>query len=74
MTLDEAMKYRGENPATLSDALGIRETTLKNYTTRTGILCASVKKLRLLAEKMDAGFLITEDGVEVELYGNGGKA
>lgn len=74
MTLKEAMKYRGENSATISDEIGIRERTLKAYESREGLKLASVKTLCKLAARLDAGFLITEDGVEVELYGNGRKA
>ena len=66
MTLQEAMNYRGENPATLSDKLAVQEGYVRRWCKPGG--------LQQLAQALDGGILIAEDGAEVELYGNGGRA
>ena len=65
MTLQEAMNYRGENPATLSDKLAVQEGYVRRWCKPGGLL--------KLAQALDGGILIAEDGAEVELYGNGGR-
>lgn len=72
MTLYEAMDYRGENAATLAARIGCAESTIVRYAAPSGMLKGSAAMLYKMAKALDAGFLITEDGAEVELYGNGG--
>lgn len=74
MTLQEAMNYRGENPATLSDKLEVQEGYVRRWCKPGGLLKLSAARLQQLAQALDGGILIAEDGAEVELYGNGGRA
>lgn len=74
MTLQEAMNYRGENPATLSDKLAVQEGYIRRWCKPGGLLKLSAARLQQLAQTLDGGILIAEDGAEVELYGNGGRA
>lgn len=74
MTLQEAMNYRGENPATLSDKLAVQEGYVRRWCKPGGLLKLSAARLQQLAQALDGGILITEDGAEVELYGNGGRS
>lgn len=74
MTLQEAMNYRGENPATLSDKLAVQEGYVRRWCKPGGLLKLSAVRLQQLAQALDGGILIAEDGAEVELYGNGGRA
>lgn len=82
MTLQEAMNYRGENPATLSDKLAVQEGYIRRWCKPGGLLKLSAARLlklsaarlQQLAQALDGGILIAEDGAEVELYGNGGRA
>nr|DAG51276.1 MAG TPA: RK RWP-RK domain [Caudoviricetes sp.] len=74
MTLQEAMDYRGENPATLSDKLAVQEGYVRRWCKPGGLLKLSAARLQQLAQALDGGILIAEDGAEVELYGNGGRA
>jgi DNA-binding transcriptional regulator YdaS (Cro superfamily) len=73
MTLQEAMNYRGENPATLSDKLAVQEGYVRRWCKPGGLLKLSAVRLQQLAQALDGGILIAEDGAEVELYGNGGR-
>ena len=74
MTLQEAMDYRGENPATLSDKLAVQEGYVRRWCKPGGLLKLSAARLQQLEQALDGGVLIAEDGAEVELYGNGGRA
>lgn len=74
MTLQEAMEYRGENPATLSDKLAVQEGYVRRWCKPGGLLKLSAARLQQLAQALDGGILIAEDGAEVELYGNGGRS
>ena len=74
MTLQEAMDYRGENPATLSDKLAVQEGYVRRWCKPGGLLKLSAARLQQLAQALDGGILIAEDGAEVELYGNGGRS
>lgn len=74
MTLQEAMNYRGENPATLSDKLAVQEGYVRRWCKPGGLLKLSATRLQQLAQALDGGILIAEDGAEVELYGNGDRA
>ena len=74
MTLQETMDYRGENPATLSDKLAVQEGYVRRWCKPGGLLKLSAARLQQLAQALDGGILIAEDGAEVELYGNGGRA
>lgn len=74
MTLQEAMNYRGENPATLSDKLAVQEGYVRRWCKPGGLLKLSAVRLQQLAQALDGGVLIAEDGAEVELYGNGGRS
>ena len=74
MTLQEAMNYRGENPATLSDKLAVQEGNARRWCKPGGLLKLSAARLQQLAQALDGGILIAEDGAEVELYGNGGRS
>ena len=74
MTLQEAMDYRGENPATLSDKLAVQEGYVRRWCKPGGLLKLSAARLQQLAQALDGGILIAEDGPEGELYGNGGRA
>lgn len=74
MTLQEAMNYRGENPATLSDKLAVQEGYVRRWCKPGGLLKLSAARLQQLAQALDGRILIAEDGAEVELYGNGGRA
>ena len=74
MTLQEAMDYRGENPATLSDKLAVQEGYVRRWCKPGGLLKLSAVRLQQLAQALDGVILIAEDGAEVELYGNGGRA
>ena len=69
MTLQEAMNYRGENPATLSDKLAVQEGYVRRWCKPGGLLKLSAVRLQQLAQALDGGILIAE----VELYGNGGR-
>lgn len=68
MTLTEAMNYRGENAATLSGKLGMREGDVKRWMKPTGIMEMNAKRMKEMAAALDGGVLITADGAEVELY------
>lgn len=72
MTLEEAMRYRGENDATMAEAVGISEGYVRRWCRPGGLEKLSALRLQQLAKALDGGILITEDGCEVELYG--GKA
>jgi len=72
MTLGEAMRYRGENESTLAVTLGSRAVDVRRWCKPGGLEKLSAQRLKQLAEALDGGVLITEDGVEFELYG--GKA
>lgn len=74
MTLQEAMNYRGENPATLSDKLAVQEGYVRRWCKPGGLMKLSAVRLQQLAQALNGGILITEDGAEVELYGNGGRS
>ena len=74
MTLQEAMNYRGENPATLSDKLAVQEGYIRRWCKPGGLLKLSAARLQQLAQALDGGILIAVDGAVVELYGNGGRA
>ena len=74
MTLQEAMDYRGENPATLGDKLEVKEGYVRRWCKPGGLLKLSDARLQQLAQALDGGILIAEDGAEVELYGNGGRS
>ena len=74
MTLQEAMNYRGEIPATLSDKLEVKEVYVRRWCKPGGLLKLSAARLQQLAQALDGGILIAEDGAEVELYGNGGRS
>lgn len=74
MTLQEAMNYRGENPATLSDKLAVQEGYVRRWCKPGGLLKLSAARLQQLAQALDGGILIAEDGAEVELYENGGRS
>ena len=74
MTLKDAMDYRGENEAALGRMLETAPIYVRRWCRPGGLQHLSVKRLQDLAAALDGGFLITEDGVEVELYGNGGTA
>ena len=68
------MDYRGENPATLSDKLAVQEGYVRRWCKPGGLLKLSAARLQQLAQALVGGILIAEDGAEVELYGNGGRA
>ena len=74
MTLQEAMDYRGENTATLSDKLEVQEGYVRRWCKPGGLLKLSAARLQQLAQALDGGILIAEDGAEVELYGNVGRS
>lgn len=69
MTLKEAMDYRGENAATMSDRLGVTEAMVKRWCTAGRMMKLTGLELRQIAQALDGGILITADGAEVELYG-----
>ena len=58
MTLTEAMQYRG-----------LTAWKLAERTEPGGTRKITVERLRQITEILDGGALITEDGVEFELYG-----
>ena len=68
MTLKEAMIYRGENESTLALMLATRPLDVRRWCKPGGLLKLSAARLQL-AEALDGGVLITEDGAEFELYG-----
>ena len=68
MTLKEAMGYRGENADTLAEKIGIRAGEITKWMRPAGLLRVPS------APGLDGGVLVTADGAEVELYGNGGNA
>ena len=74
MTLQEAMNYRGENPATLSDKLAVQEGYVRRWCKPGGLLKLSAARLQQLAQAPHGARRNAEDGAEVELYGNGGRA
>lgn len=61
MTLTEAMQYRGLTAWKLAERTGVKTQTAKKWTEPGGT--------RKITEILDGGALITEDGVEFELYG-----
>ena len=69
MTLKEAMEYRGENEATLSDKMGVQEGFIRRWEKPGALMKMSAARLQQLAEVLDGGVLITDEGAEVELYG-----
>lgn len=73
MTLKEAMAYRGENADTLAEKIGIRAGEVRRWMGENGMLRISGARMQHLAAALDGGVLITEDGAEFELYGNGGN-
>ena len=73
MTLKEAMGYRGENADTLAEKIGIRAGEITKWMRPAGLLRVPSARLQL-AVALDGGVLVTADGAEVELYGNGGNA
>lgn len=73
MTLKEAMGYRGENADTLAEKIGIRAGEVRRWMGENGMLRISGARMQQLAAALDDGVLITEDGAEFELYGNGGN-
>lgn len=74
MTLKEAMGYRGENADTLAEKIGIRAGEVRRWMGENGMLRISGARMQQLAAALDGGVLVTADGAEVELYGNGGNA
>ena len=79
MTLKEAMGYRGENADTLAEKIGIRAGEVRRWMGENGMLRISGARMQQLAaalvsmKGLDGGGLITEDGAEFEMYGNGGN-
>ena len=73
MTLKEAMAYRGKNADTLAEALDTRPLDVRRWCKPGGLLKLNAARLQQLAVALDGGVLITEDGAEFELYGNGGN-
>jgi len=69
MTLKEAMIYRGENEEMLAAALETKPIYVRRWCKPGGLLKLSAARLQQLAEALDGGVLITEDGAEFELYG-----
>lgn len=74
MTLKEAMGYRGENADTLAEKIGISAGEVRRWMGENGMLRISGARMQQLAAALDGGALVTADGAEVELYGNGGNA
>ena len=74
MTLKEAMAYRGENADTLAEKIGIRAGEITKWMRPAGLLRVPSARRQQLAVALDGGVLVTADGAEVELYGNGGNA
>lgn len=72
MTLEEAMKYRGETAATLAVLMKSQPAYVQRWCKPGGLEKLSAMRLQQLAKALDGGVLITEDGAEFELYG--GKA
>lgn len=69
MTLKEAMIYRGENESTLAEKMETKAVYIRHWCAPGGLLKLSAARLQQLAETLDDGVLITEDGAEFELYG-----
>ncbi len=69
MTLEEAMKYRGEDERTLAQMLDARPIDVRRWCRPGGLEKLSAMRLQQLAKALDGGVLITEDGLEFELYG-----
>lgn len=69
MTLTEAMQYRGLTVWKLAERTGVKTQTAKKWTEPGGTRKIAVERLRQITEILDGGALITEDGVEFELYG-----
>lgn len=72
MTLEEAMKYRGETVRSLAKATETTPSCVKRWVQPGGLERLSAVRLQQIARALDGGVLVTEDGCEVELYG--GKA
>lgn len=73
MTLEEAMAYRREDELSLAQKLDVRPGDVKRWCKPGGLLKLSARRLYELAQALDGGVLVTADGAEVELYGNGGN-
>ena len=69
MTLTEAMQYRGLTAWKLAERTGVKTQTAKKWTEPGGTRKITVERLRQITEILDGGALITEDGVEFEMYG-----
>ena len=69
MTLTEAMQYRGLTAWKLAERTGVKTQTAKKWMEPGGTRKITVERLRQITEILDGGALITEDGVEFELYG-----
>ena len=50
MTLQEAMNYRGENPATLSDKIAVQEGYVRRWCKPGGLMKLSAARLQQLAQ------------------------
>lgn len=62
-----------ENADTLAEKIGIRAGEVRRWMGENGMLRISGARMQQLAAALDGGVLITEDGAEFELYGNGGN-
>lgn len=69
MTLEEAMKYRGETVRSLAKATETAPSCVKCWVQPGGLERLSAVRLQQIARALDGGVLVTEDGYEVELYG-----
>lgn len=70
MTYEE---YRRELNEALEKADWIRAGEVRRWMGENGMLRISGARMQQLAAALDGGVLITEDGAEFELYGNGGN-
>lgn len=71
MTLREAMQYRGLTAGQLARLIGVGKVTVECWQ-RDDMDRVTLHRLQQLAKMLDGGVLITEDGVELELYGGKG--
>ena len=63
------MSFRGENEEALAKALETGPLDVLRWCKLGGLLKLNAARLQQLAEALDGGVLITEDGAEFELYG-----
>ena len=72
--VEASRKRVGCLPLAPAEKIGIRAGEVRRWMGENGMLRISGARMQQLAAALDGGVLVTADGAEVELYGNGGNA